>query len=645
MTSVLDFNQRGQVAHSETATLEPPVRNTNPTRPVRAIAYPAIERHGVIGDRRTAALVSADGTLDWLCLPDYDGNIVFGALLDWGKGGFWRLGPAAMMQGEQSYDGETMILQTEFNADGNQLILQDAMIWPEDRRAPEQEPCRVVVRSMKCAKGRMRCEFDLRPGFNFENPPRISFEEHSSGISIHINELTLRLWCNFKLEQNASGLFGEMDLNEGEEVWAVLEFGATGHGWSVAAARDALEKNRNYWREWLKQIHSNDAGIRRSAMVVHTLTYAPEGSVVAAATTSVPERIGGNWCADYRLSWVRDASLSLGMLERLGDWEETERYLEWLLRQLSRFGLPLRVLYGIHGEKRERQKKISTATGYRDSAPVRVGNHAYNQFQPGSLGFLADCIWLYLETGGQWDEKYWKMVRRLADYVRKHWTKPDNGIWELAERQHFVSSRVLCWVALDRAVRIAKRVKPNFDVSEWQSELPIIHEQVMERGWSDRLGAFRQRYEADNLDSATLLISVLEFLPPNHPRVLATIEKISEFLTVDGYTYRFDPREFPVLGNFPLGQMEAAFLPCTFWLATAYAKAGQVDKAQAILSRVERISGRLGLFAEAVDPRANCFMGNTPLLFSHVEYVRAKMEVARVMGSARENRPVTPERG
>jgi GH15 family glucan-1,4-alpha-glucosidase len=207
---------------------------------------------------------------------------------------------------------------------------------------------------------------------------------------------------------------------------------------------------------------------------------------------------------------------------------------------------------------------------------------------------------------------------------------PDNGIWELPGRQHFVSSRVLSWVALDRAVRIAGKVKPDFDTSSWRTELPKIHQEVMERGWSERLGAFRQRYETENLDSALLLISVFEFLPPDHPRVLATIEKIEEFLTVDGYTYRFNPREMPVLGDFPLGQLEAAFLPCTFWMATAYAKAGQAAKADAILRRVEKVAGPLGLFAEAVDPRTGGFAGNTPLLFSHVEYVRARMEIERV---------------
>lgn len=613
-----------------------PPSTADTVRPRRSIPYPAVEKHGLVGDRRTAALVAADGTVDWLCLPDYDSGIVLGALLDWARGGLWRMGPAAMAEGEQSYDGETMILQTEWALETGELILSDAMLWPEDGRSPEQEPCRVLVRSLKCVKGRVRCEFNFQPGFNFEEPPKISFAEHPSGISIQVNELALRLWCNVDLERSSCDLRREIELNEGEELCAVLELGATGHGWSVQAAHEAMEATRRYWRDWLKRIHHTEREVRRSAMMVHQLGYAPEGSVVAAATTSVPERIGGAWNADYRLSWIRDTSLALGMLGRLGDWEETERYLQWLTRQLSRFGQPLKVLYGIRGEKRMRQRKISGATGYRESRPVRVGNHAYNQFQLGSLGFLADCIWLYLREGGKWQDDYWKLVRRLADYTLKHWGDPDNGIWELPLRQHFVSSRVLCWVSLDRAVRIAQKVKPDFDTSAWQAELPKIHAEVMDKGWSEKLGAFRQRYEGENLDAATLLISVMEFLPANHPRVLATIEKVNQFLTIDGFTYRFDPREMPVLGNFPLGQLEGAFLPCTFWLATAYAKALQPEKAAKILKRVEQIAGKTGLFAEGVDPRTGGFLGNMPLLFSHVEYVRAKIEIARTLGIQRQ---------
>jgi GH15 family glucan-1,4-alpha-glucosidase len=545
----------------------------------------------------------------------------------------WRLGPSAMLHGRQTYENETMVLQTEWKTEDGELVLRDAMLWPENQRAPEQEPCRVIVRSLKCNKGRVHCALDFRPGFNFVDPEAATFEEHTSGISIQKNSLSLRLWCSSKLEREDCGLWCEVDLHEGEELWTVLEFGSIGHGWTIDAARDALEHTRNYWREWIKGIDNETPEIRRSAMIIHALTYAPEGSVVAAATTSVAERVGGQWNADYRLCWVRDASLSLGILERLGDWQETERYLQWLQRQQSRFGQPLGVLYGIRGERRMRQEKIKIASGYRGSAPVRVGNRAYKQFQLGSLGFLADCIWLYLQEGGRWHEDYWKLVRRFAGYVCKNWMEPDNGIWELPERQHFVSSRVLSWVALDRAVRIAKKVKSDFDTSAWEAELPKIHAEVMERGWSERLGAFRERYEQDNLDAALLLISVFEFLPPDHPRVLATIEKISELLTIDGYVYRFNPRQMIVLGDFPLGQMEAAFLPCTFWLATACAKAGQLEKAEAILQRAERIAGPLGMFAEAVDPRNNCFLGNTPLLFSHVEYIRAKMEIERARGA------------
>jgi GH15 family glucan-1,4-alpha-glucosidase len=611
----------------QTAVLDEPRPQVK--HPIRSIAYPAIERHGIIGDRRTAALVAADGTLDWLCLPDYDGDIIFGGLLDWAKGGLWRLGPMALQNGRQSYEKDSMVLQTEWQIGGHHLVLRDAMLWPEDRRAPEQDPCRVIVRSLKCVSGRGRCALDFHPGFNYAETRQLTFGNHPSGISIQINGLSLRFWCSRQLEQDDSGLWCEVDLNEGEELWSVLEFAASGHGWTSESAREALEHTRDYWQGWSKAIDSPISEIRRSAMIVHTLTYAPEGSVVAAATTSVPERIGGQWNADYRLSWVRDASLSLGMLERLGDWQETQRFLEWLHRQQSRFGRPLGVMYGIRGERRVGQKKIAAASGYRGSAPVRIGNRAYKQFQLGSLGFLTDCIWVYLEAGGKWRDDYWKLVRRCADYARKHWTEPDNGIWELPVRQHFVSSRVLSWVTLDRAIRISRKVKSDFDTSTWETELPKIHTDVMARGWSERLGAFRERYEAENLDAATLLISVFEFLPADHPRVLSTIEKISEFLTIDGYVYRFDPAKMTDLGVFPLGQLEGAFLPCTFWLATAWAKAGHPEKAEEILKRVEEIAGPTGILAEAVDPRNDCFLGNTPLLFSHVEYVRAKMEIAR----------------
>lgn len=607
-------------------------RQNSPAAPghSRIVPYPAIENHGLIGDRRTAGLVAADGTFDWLCLPDYDGVVVFGALLDWSKGGYWRIGPAARVQGKQNYDNETMVLETRWDTESGGLLLSDAMLWPQTKRPSYQENVRAIVRCLRCTRGHIRYAFDLEPAYNFSAQPG-AFTQFSSGYELKLPDLDLRLWVSAPLESRTASLHGELDLHEGEELWTVLELGATGHGWSVEAAREALEQTRQYWRDWVSRSrlpNPEEAKTRRTALAVHLLTYAPNGSVVASPTTSLPERIGGSWNADYRLSWVRDNSLAMGMLARLGDWEETERYLQWLVNRQSRFGQPLQVLYDIRGGKRPKDRRLAEAEGFRNSNPVRVGNHAYKQRQFGSLGFLADCAWIYLQEGGQWHEDYWDLISRCANFVAKNWSLSDNGIWELPERQHYVHSRVLCWVMLDRTIKIAQKVKPEFDTSSWRTECSKIHDEVMEKGWSERLGAFRQRYEGENLDAAELLISVMEFLPGDHPRVLATIDRIGDSLTIDGFVYRFNPLETPGLEHLPMGHFEGAFLPCTFWLATACAKAGRLEKAASILALAEKAAGELALFAEAVDPRTGSSLGNAALMFSHVEYLRAKLELA-----------------
>ena len=598
----------------------------------RITPYPAIGRHGLIGDRRTAALVAADGTLDWLCLPDYDGPIIFGALLDWFQGGHWRLGPVARVTGQQAYLRDNAVLETRWTSSEGTLVLRDAMLWPETDRAPEQQPVRALVRWLSCTEGRVQCRFGMQLGYNF-SAPTAAFSEYSSGFSLNLPELAVRVWSSQPLQARQSQLRAEFELEAGQGIWTVLDVGATGHGWSPEAARAALDQTEQSWQHWLRQFQF-DAGasgeaVRRAALIVHLLGYAPAGCVVAAPTTSLPERLGGSWNADYRFAWVRDSSLALGMFSRLGDWQETERYLQWLVARQSRFGHPLQVLYSIHGERRPRQSQLKQPSGYRQSRPVRVGNHAYKQQQLGSLGFLADCAWLYLKEGGRWEDSYWRLIRRCADYVSKHWVQPDNGVWELSTPQQFVHSKVLCWVMLDRAIKIAQKVADSYDVSAWQAEREKIHNEVMDKGWCESLGAFRQYYGADNLDAAELLIPLMEFLPADHPRVVATVERIAEALSIDGLVYRFDPLRTPGAENLPLGEMEGAFLPCTFWLATAFAKMGRLEQAAAILARVEQMCGPLGLFSEGADPRTNTLLGNTPLLFSHSEYVRARLELAQ----------------
>jgi GH15 family glucan-1,4-alpha-glucosidase len=594
-----------------------------------AIPYPAIERHGVVGDRRTAALVSSDGVVNWLCLPDYDGAVTLGSLLDCRNGGHWKLGPSEKVFGEQKYVENTVVLKTEWRLPSGRLLLTDAMGNPRDDRSPEDESRRTLVRCLECGKGNVRCSFDLRPARNFDSSA-VRIRRESSGFSVRVNELRFHVWTNARLEHRDGRLFSTFDLRAGQKVWAVFELGPSARRWTALRAAQVLKETQAYWKRWLGKVRytgARRAAICRAALTMHLLTYSPDGSVIAAPTTSVPEHIGGNWNADYRLSWVRDASLCLAILGTLGDWNEAERFLEWLSRLESRHGLPLQVLYGIHGEKETPQRNLEAVSGYRCSQPVRFGNHAYKQYQPGSLGFLADCAWLYLQQGGEWRREYWELIRRVADFVAANWQRPDNGIWELPKCQHYVATRVMSWVALDRAVKIAGRVCANHDTREWRRATKAIHREVMRKGWSTRLKSFRQRYEAENLDSATLLISVMEFLPARHPRVLATIERIEEQLTIDGFVYRFTPGTTSFLPDLPMGEMEGAFLPCTFWLATAYAKAGELEKAEAIIEHVEEISGGTDLLAEGVDARSHTFLGNFPLLFSHAEYVRAVLQI------------------
>lgn len=347
--------------------------------------------------------------------------------------------------------------------------------------------------------------------------------------------------------------------------------------------------------------------------------------MVAAPTTSLPERIGGDRNYDYRHSWVRDASLSMATLGSLGDTPSAERYMGWLARRNSSTESPLQVVYRVAGGTELDQRERTDLEGYRGSLPVRFGNRAAAQRQLDWLGFLAECALVYLEQGGTWYGECWRTVRSAAEYTAANWHKPDHGIWELSEQRHYVSGKVMSWVALDRALRIAERTGRTDETDNWSDTRGRIYAEVMDRGWSERMGAFRQHYESDRLDAAALLIPITGCLPPDHPRVLSTIERIEEQLTTDGLVHRFPPDD----GVLSLSDFEGAFLPCTFWLAVAYAMAGNVERAERILERCESLAGGLGVFAEEVDVRSGAFLGNTPLLFSQVEYVRARLEVAR----------------
>lgn len=590
------------------------------------IPYAAINRHGVIGDRRTAALVAADGSIDWFSLPDYDGNVIFGALLDAQKGGYWHLGPTLRTLGTQSYIEDTTSLVTTWDLREGRLELTDVMPWPEDQRPAEREKQRVLLRRLRCVQGQVSAQFRLVLACDFKPVEPTTLAENSA--SLRTGSHNIELWASRPIRISSAGVQADFQLQEGEEIWGILSVNRVAADWDAGKAAEAMAETDRFWKRWADKVSYDGprrTQVRRSAILVHQLGYAPTGSHVAAVTTSLPERIGGNWNADYRLCWIRDTSLSLAVLSMLGHTEDAEKYLDWLSKRDSSTNAPLQVVYGIHGETELKQTERKDLEGYRGSKPVRLGNRAYRQDQHGSLGYLVDCAHTYLRCGGRWKTEYWDTISRVADYLASQWRHRSNSIWELPAQQHYLSGAVMGWVGLDRALKIAKILDKTDVPKSWHSVRDDLYNEVMQRGWSERLGAFRQHFDGDNLDAAVLLIPLLGMLPIDHPRVVATVEKVIELLSIDGFVYRFDPLKSPGTSeeNIPLGQYEGAFLPCTFWLATILARMGRRREAETILDRAEKLAGPLGLFAEGVDARSGDFLGNTPLLFSQIVYVRA----------------------
>jgi GH15 family glucan-1,4-alpha-glucosidase len=484
------------------------------------IPYPPIEKHGAIGDRRTAALVAADGTLDWLCLPDYDGESLCAALLDAREGGYWRFGPRSPSLGEQRYLGESAVLVTTWTTRDHTLELTDLMAWPQDNRPADVNDSRVVLRRLRCQRGEVACALLLYPRTNFVRAASVM--QASGGLELRVGSFRLGVWSTHPLQKDVSGMQAHFRLRAGEEAWAVVTLEERPDTWNVARAQAAMQNSLAYWPLALNNLTYNGPRrdqARRSSIVLHLLDYAPDGSLVAAPTTSLPERLGGERNYDYRFAWVRDASLSLGVLSLLGDTETATRYLDLLLGLQSLNAMPLQVMYDLSGGLDLAEHERRDLFGYRGSLPVREGNRAYKQFQRGSLGYLVDCAQLHLEAGGVWHKGYWELIHKMVKYITATWQIPDSGIWELPTEAHYVSSKVLDWVALDQGIKIAQRTRHHQEIERWSAVREAVHSEVMEKGWCECLGAFRQHYDGEGLDACALLIPVTGFLPANHPRV------------------------------------------------------------------------------------------------------------------------------
>jgi alpha,alpha-trehalase len=589
--------------------------------------YPSIARLGVVGDRRTAAVIAADGTVCWLCLPNYDGVPLFGCLLDPRRGGYWRLGPVSRAESHQSYLERNNVLVTRWHSADCDLELTDAMLMPQDSRPIADERRRVLLRRLRCRSGSAQCMMELSPCNDFA--PSLVASRVPGGLELSVAGQGLGLWASGPAEPAEGVVVAKFILAAGEEFWAVLGVGEQPAAWTAAAAARALGSTIRYWREWAARYRYEGPrrdGVIRSALAIELLSFAPTGALAAAATSSLPERVGGDRNYDYRYAWIRDASMAIATLSVLGDVERAERYLDWIARLGSSTEMPLQVLYRVDGGTDVRRHTRAELAGYRGSRPVQCGNNAFRQRQIDCFGYLADCAVIYLECGGRWHSDYWSLIHRVADYTACNWRKPSNGIWEGQQQRHFVSSKVMSWTTLKRALELAGRTGANGNLRQWRRALNEIHSEVMEHGWSEELGAFRRHYAADTLDASTLLIPLMGFLQPDHPRVVATVGRIERDLTLNGLVYRFRPEEDGE--DLPLGQFEGAFLPCCFWLAAVYAMVGRGRDAEAMLERVEALVGESGLLSEEADASTGALLGNIPMIFSHAEYARAWLQLA-----------------
>ncbi|UCF68442.1 MAG: glycoside hydrolase family 15 protein [Acidobacteriota bacterium] len=608
--------------------------------------YAPIENYGLVGDMHTVALVGMHGSIDWFCYPHFDSPSVFAALLDSQKGGHFRIVPANdKPRHKQFYWPDTNVLVTRFLAPDGVGELTDFM--PVGRGAPRGGR-RQLVRRVSAVRGSLRFRMECCPAFNYA---RDRHETHitSQGACFHSAALGLGLSTKVPLERFERGVSSDFTLEEGQsETFVLEELGSSGEC-HTAVSEDEIEQRFEltveWWRRWLSQSAYRGRWremVRRSALVLKLLTFEPTGAIVAAPTCSLPEGIGGerNW--DYRYTWIRDAAFTLYGLLRIGFIEEAEAFMSWIdarCHELEPDG-SLQIMYGIDGRHELTEETLDHFEGYQGSRPVRIGNGAYNQLQLDIYGELMDSVYLYNKYGSPISFDLWVHLRRLLDWVAHHWQQPDEGIWEVrGGRQQFVYSKLMCWVALDRGLRLADRRSFPAERNRWLQTRDTIYEQIMREGWNPRRRAFTQYYGADSLDAANLMMPLVFFLSPTDGRMLKTLDATLQppprgGLVSNSLVYRYNVSESPD----GLAGDEGTFNICTFWLVEALTRAGRVDpkrlnQARLIFEQMLGYANHLGLYAEQTGCCGEA-LGNNPQAFTHLALISAAFNLDRALGTS-----------
>jgi alpha,alpha-trehalase len=593
--------------------------------------YPPISDYAFLGNCQSTALVSRDGSIDWCCFQRFDSSSCFGRLLDWRKGGHFDIVASGAHRTTRAYVQGTNILETRIQTASGALTVTDLLPIASGDDPSSPRPRSQLIRLVRCERGEVEVQVNFEPRFDYGvTTPRMDLTSDSIGLAYGGAD-ALVVQCDLGLTQTGlGGCAAKGILRAGQEVAALVTYALPhqlrARHLSPATIRERLGETRRFWQEWSGRCTYRGRyreAVVRSALVLKALTDASTGAIVAAPTTSLPESVGAtrNW--DYRYVWMRDAALNLYALFSLGYRDEAHRFMQWIKRTTAGHAEALQVLYGVGGERLLQESELRGLEGYCGSRPVRIGNAAVDQLQLDAYGELMDTAWLYHKYGGRIDAAFWDLLRGVVDVVARRWEEPDESFWEFRDaRRHFVISKVMCWVAVQRAIRLARALHLDADLGGWRRLRDAIRERVDRDGVDARTGAFVQAFGASELDAANLLIPLVRFLPADDPRVHATVDRTRRELAADGLVYRYR-RQDGLPGD------EGALVICSFWLVDNLAWRGEADAARGLFEQISGYANDVGLFAEQIDPVSGAQLGNFPQAFSHVGLIGAALNLEK----------------